>query len=126
MGSFLYELAIGKLLSSDSTRRLREIIAGTVTFPNRLKAGAPRDWTVRRKTGTGPDNGGVRSAANNVGILTAPDGENLVTAVFVTRSRDRLEDDASLMAQIARLASANKPADMASRMVRPFSFGILE
>jgi beta-lactamase class A len=107
MGSFLYELATGKLLSSSSTRRLLEIMAETVTFPNRLKAGAPKDWTVRHKTGTGPENGGVRSSANDVGVLSAPDGQNLVVAVFVTRSHDQLKDDAALMAEIARLVTTD-------------------
>jgi beta-lactamase class A len=105
MGSFLYKFAIGKLLSSDSTRRLLAIMAETVTFPDRLKAGAPMDWIVRHKTGTGPENGGVRSAANDVGILTGPDGQNLVIAIFVARSSDSLKDDAALMAQVARLAT---------------------
>jgi beta-lactamase class A len=107
MGSFVYELATGKLLSSSSTRRLLEIMAETTTFPDRLKAGAPKDWTVRHKTGTGPENDGVRSAANDVGVLTAPDGQNLAVAVFVTRSHDRLKDDAAMMAEIARLVTAD-------------------
>jgi beta-lactamase class A len=55
-------------------------------FPNRLKASAPRNWVVRHKTGTGPDNAGVRSAVNDVGILTSPDGRNPVQVLYGSSS----------------------------------------
>jgi beta-lactamase class A len=71
MVAFLKALASGQLLSATSAQRLLDVIATTATGADRLKAGTPESWQLARKTGTGRVWRGVRSAVNDVGILTA-------------------------------------------------------
>ena len=49
----------------------------THTGPNRLKGGLQPGWTLNHKTGTGQELGGVQAGYNDIGILTAPDGQEL-------------------------------------------------
>lgn len=87
MARFLRALADGDLLSPASTARLLAIMAQTRTFPTRLRAGAPKGWTVSHKTGTGPTRDGLNSVSNDVGILTAPGGRTIAIAAFYAETR---------------------------------------
>jgi beta-lactamase class A len=100
MVTLLQQLATGKLLSASSTHFLVGVMRETVTFPDRLKAGVPKDWTLAHKTGTSGSWGGVTAATNDVGILQAPDGGFLSLAVFIGDSRASEPARAALMAQI--------------------------
>ncbi|MDP9172543.1 MAG: class A beta-lactamase [Planctomycetota bacterium] len=102
MASLLQALATEKLLSATSTKHLLDVMAATVTFPDRLKAGVPEGWTLGHKTGTSGPWKGVTAATNDVGILTAPDGSRLSLAVFIADSRASSKERAALMAGIAR------------------------
>lgn len=64
-------------LKSESQRLLLEWMVATPTGANRLKAGAPSDWTVAHKTGTG-GNGPV----NDIGILYPVEGAPIVVAAY--------------------------------------------
>jgi beta-lactamase class A len=102
MAALLHALATGKLLSMASTKYLLEVMAGTKTFPDRLKAGVPKGWIVAHKTGTSGSWNGVTAATNDVGILTAPDGRRISVVVFIADSRASDKDRAALMTSIAR------------------------
>jgi beta-lactamase class A len=103
MASLLKTLASGKLLSEASTKYLLDGMATTETFPDRLKAGVPKGWTIGHKTGTSGSWKGVTAATNDVGILTAPDGSRIGVAVFIADSGASDKDRAALMAQISQL-----------------------
>jgi beta-lactamase class A len=72
MTELLERLATQKLLSERSTRYLMNVMRQTVTFPERLKAGAAPGWTLGHKTGTGGTWNGVTPATNDVGIFHPP------------------------------------------------------
>jgi beta-lactamase class A len=105
MVTFLKALASGQLLSTTSTRWLLEVIAETATGPDRLKAGTPQNWRLAHKTGTGRIWKGVRSAVNDVGILTSPDGRKIAVAVFVSASKRSDADQAAMIADVARIVT---------------------
>jgi beta-lactamase class A len=107
MASLLQLLAAGKLLSANSTKYLCDVMAQTVTFPNRLKAGVPHGWTLGHKTGTSGSWKGVTAATNDVGILTAPDGSRFSIVVFIADSHATDDQRAALMAHIAQSSVAN-------------------
>ena len=102
MVSLLRSLAEGKLLTAALTRRLLDIMTQTVTFPDRLKAGAADGWVLAHKTGTSGTWKGVTAATNDVGIFTAPHGGLVSVVVFIADSRASAADRAQLMARIAR------------------------
>jgi beta-lactamase class A len=104
MAALLYALAQGKLLQPQSTQHLLDVMAQTVTFPDRLKAGLSGGWTIAHKTGTGGSWKGVTAATNDVGILTAPDGTRLSIVAFIGDTREAPEKRAALMASAAKLA----------------------
>lgn len=103
MAEMLDALNRGKLLSPSATRYILDVMAQTVTFPNRLKAGLMPGWKIAHKTGTSGVWNGVTVATNDVGILTAPDGSSISIAVFIGNSR---APDAARAALTAKLATA--------------------
>lgn len=103
MTVFLQRLASGKLVSKASAAHLMTILSQTRTFPTRLKAGLLPGWSVAHKTGTGGTLDGMTSAANDVGVLTAPDGSRIAVAVFVSRTTHPDVEQDALMASLARV-----------------------
>ncbi len=103
MAEMLDALNRGKLLSPSSTRFIVDVMAQTVTCPDRLKAGLLPGWKIAHKTGTSGSWNGVTVATNDVGILTAPDGSSIAIAVFIGDSR---APDAARAALTAKLATA--------------------
>lgn len=107
MAKFLTMLASGRLLQPESTRRFMAIMAATVTFPDRIRAGTPEGWSVGHKTGTSQTLSGVNGVTNDVGILTAPDGGFLVIAAFLAESTAPATGRAGVIAEAARAITAN-------------------
>lgn len=107
MVTFLSALAKGKLLSAKSTAHLLKVMQRTVTFPDRLKAGAPEGWTLGHKTGTSLTWRGVTAVTSDVGILTAPDGGTISVAVFVAESRRSLKERAKVIAATAKTITSS-------------------
>jgi beta-lactamase class A len=103
----LQRLADGTLLSRQSCAHLMDVLSRTRTFPTRLKAGLPPGWSVAHKTGTGGTVDGITSAANDVGVLTAPDGGWIAVAVFVTGTSETDKDQDALMPSLARAVVKN-------------------
>lgn len=101
MARLLGELSSGKLLSPAHTRRILDIMAETATGADRLKAGLSPGWILRHKTGTSGSWRGLTVATNDVGILQAPDGGNIVVVVFIGDSTAPAAARAALMAKIS-------------------------
>ena len=104
MCDFLVKLQTNRLLSEKSTQLLLQIMTESTTGQKRLKAGLPAGWSVAHKTGTSGDLLGVWPATNDVGILTAPQGEHIAIAVFISNSPASLKDIEKATAQIAAAA----------------------
>jgi beta-lactamase class A len=107
MAALQTALAEDRLLSPAMSRELREMQEGTVTFPDRLQAGAPAGWKVGHKTGTSGTWHGVTAATNDVGLLTGPDGHRIAIAVFIADSTATDEVRAKLIADVAAAAAAS-------------------
>lgn len=111
MTLLLQRLADGTLLSRQSCAHLMDVLSRTRTFPGRLKAGLQPGWSVAHKTGTGGTVDGITSAANDVGVLTTPDGGRIAVAVFVTGTSEADKDQDALMASLARAVVKNYQPD---------------
>jgi beta-lactamase class A len=98
---FLVRLQTNRLLSGKSTQLLLRIMTESTTGQKRLKAGLPAGWSIAHKTGTSGEVLGMRPATNDVGILTAPEGEHVAIAVFISNSGASLDAIENAMAQIA-------------------------
>jgi beta-lactamase class A len=102
VANLLEWLANGWLLSQHSSALLLETMGKTRAFPGRLRAGLPTGWLIVDKS-AGLTPKGVPGAANDVGILMAPDARSfVVAAVFIANSRAGDHDRATMIADIAR------------------------
>jgi len=102
----LSRLKRGELLSPASTKRLLDILDSTTTGPQRLKAGLAPGWTLGHKTGTGQDLGDMTAGYNDVGLMTAPDGQVYAVAVMIASTRAPIPARQALMADVARAVVA--------------------
>ena len=118
-------LAQGKLLSADATRFAMDTLAQTHSGPMRLKAGAPPDWRVYHKTGTGQVLGAINTGFNDVGILEAPDGARYAVAVMIGETRSQGRERMAMMQQVsaavARHHSALTGVPLAAPVAAPTS-----
>ncbi len=103
MADFFARMAQGRLLGPDGTRRLTTLLAGGGA-PGRLKAGLAPGWRIAAKSGSDPSPGEVDAATNEAGLLTAPDGEVLAVAAFLSGSRKPPAERDALLAAVARAA----------------------
>jgi beta-lactamase class A len=101
MALLLQRLSDGRLLSPASTDHLLGVMAQTRTGQDRLKAGLKAGWSLAHKTGTGGVRQGLSAGANDVGVLTAPDGGKVVVAAFVTNTRAPMAEQERLIAAMA-------------------------
>lgn len=100
----LRKLYDGKLLSGEYDRCIKQALAATTTGPDKIKAGLSPGMTLAHKTGTGfrqPD--GTKTADNDAGVVTTPDGRQVTIAILIKDSRMSDADNASLMAEITRI-----------------------
>jgi beta-lactamase class A len=97
MAALLARLFRSELLPRARTEIILDAMRRCATGGKRLRAGLPEGTEVRDKTGT------VRSCANDVGILTLPDGTHLVLAVFVRGGADAAAREEAI-ASVARAA----------------------
>ena len=98
----LARLHEGQLLSGPSTALLLGTMSRTKSGPQRLKAGAPPDWIVRHKTGTGQVYDGEQSGYNDIGLLTSPEGRTYAIAVMIARTRVPISDRMEMMQEVVR------------------------
>ncbi len=102
----LAALKRGELLSPSSTQRLLYIMANTHTGPNRLKGGLAPGWTLSHKTGTGQEFGPKQAGYNDIGILTAPDGQSYSVAVMIKLTSVPLPTRMAMMNNVVRAVIA--------------------
>ena len=95
----------GKALSKTSNDFLWKIMTETSTGPRRIKGLLPKDAVVAHKTGSsGTNDDGLTPAANDIGIITLPNGKHLAIAVMVCNSKADEATRDSVIAQIAKAA----------------------
>jgi beta-lactamase class A len=99
----LAALDSGRLLDAGHTARLLEIMRASRTGPRRLRAGLPADVVLGDKTGTGPSQGGLSVAVNDVGIVTGG-GRRLAIAVLLKDAHASVERCEDVVAEVARVA----------------------
>lgn len=98
MVALLQAIQSGKALSAASTRTLIEIMERCHTGDKRLKGLLPAQTVVAHKTGS------LMSIANDVGLVTLPDGSKFAIAVFVKGDTKGMETQERVIAEIARTA----------------------
>lgn len=98
----LARLQQGELLSEHSTERLLTILENTRSGPRRLKGGVPDDWLIAHKTGTGQFFDIWQSGYNDVGIVTAPDGQSYAIAVMMRLTSISVPDRMKMMQDVVR------------------------
>lgn len=96
MVALLAALHRGQLLAPATTKFLFEVLARCKTGAKRVKALLPPGTPWAHKTGTLP------GIANDVGVITLPDGRNVALAVFTKGVADPAVREAKL-AEIGRL-----------------------
>jgi beta-lactamase class A len=94
----------GKILSSKSRAYVQKLLVETSTGPNRLKGLLPKGTVVAHKTGTSGTNKetGIMAAVNDIGIVTLPNGNQFAIAVFVSKSKEKIETNEKIIAEIAK------------------------
>lgn len=100
----LARLHRGELLSPAGTRLLLSIMAETETGQHRIRAALEPGWRWAHKTGTGLQaRGGTRTeGVNDIGLLTAPDGQVFAVAVFVAGASEPLAVQEGWIADVGR------------------------
>lgn len=100
----LRKLYDGRLLSGEYDRCIKQALAATTTGADRIKAGLGQGMTLAHKTGTGfrmAD--GTKTADNDAGVVTTPDGRQVIMAIMIKDSKMSDADNARLMAEITRI-----------------------
>ena len=110
----LAALHSGRLLSPQQTRVLLGVMGETATGQARVKAALGPGWTWAHKTGTGGQAGGRTLGVNDIGLLTAPDGEVYAVAVFVGGAQGRTVAQEAWLAAVSRAVVADWKAGRAS------------
>lgn len=100
----LRKLYDGCLLSGEYDRCIKQALAATTTGADKIKAGLGHGMTLAHKTGTGfrmAD--GTKTADNDAGVVTMPDGRQVVIAIMIKDSKMSDADNARLMAEITKI-----------------------
>lgn len=98
MVQLLQTIQSGKALSAASTKELIAIMDRCLTGDKRLKGLLPLGTPVAHKTGSLP------SIANDVGIVTLPDGSKFAIAVYVKNDTKGTETQDRVIAEVTRVA----------------------
>lgn len=94
------------LLSKSSYDFFWKMNKETTTGENRLRGLLPAATVVAHKTGWSGKNKetGITAAVNNIGIVFLPNGEYFIISVFVSESKENLETNEKIIAEIAKAA----------------------
>jgi len=98
----LARLKRGQLLSTANSTWMMDTMMANTTGHSRLRAGAPRDWEIGDKTGTGQDWDGASVGINDIALMTAPDGRTYAVAVMIQRTKQGLESRRRFMQSVSR------------------------
>ena len=103
VANLLQWLVNGTLLSSRSSTLLLETMGTARASLDRLKAGLPTGWLIAHVSSSSTSSMVVSGAANDVGILMAPDARNfVVVAVLISNPGKSGQDRATFIADVAR------------------------
>jgi beta-lactamase class A len=102
MLKLLRMLVEGKALSKSHTTLLLDLMRKAVPGAARMKAGLPAETSVAHRPGTGFDNEGVNLCTNDVGVVTLPNGNHLLVAVFLKGSNRDIATREQTIAKITR------------------------
>jgi beta-lactamase class A len=92
----------GKALSASSTSFLLQLMTESSNSDKRIKGELPPEAIVAHKTGTSDTNKeGLTAAANDVGIVTLPDGKHFAIAVFISDSKETMANNEKMIALIS-------------------------
>ena len=103
----LVKLKTGRILSPDSTRWLISTMEASRTGKFRMRGAVPPGWEFGHKTGTGQDLGGRTAGFNDVGILTAPDGNSYALAVMIGDTTRPIRERQELMQSVVNAIVAS-------------------
>ena len=98
----LARLKRGQLLSTANSEWMIDTMMANRTGHSRLRAGAPGDWDIGDKTGTGQDWDGASIGINDIAIMIAPDGKSYAVAVMIQRTKQGLEARRRFMQSVSR------------------------
>jgi beta-lactamase class A len=90
-------------LSEANRARIIKYMIETTRGVKRLKGLLPPEAVVAHRPGTSNTRNGIAAATNDIGIITLPDGRNVLIAVFVS---DSPADNQTREAVIAKIAKA--------------------
>lgn len=91
-----------KKLSAASTDFLTDLMIQSSNSAKRIKGALPPEAVVAHKTGTsGTNKDGLLAATNDIGIVTLPDGKHFAICVFVSDSKEPLENNEKIIALIS-------------------------
>jgi beta-lactamase class A len=94
-----------KFLSKKSYEFIWNVMKATQTGKARLKGLLPEGTVVAHKTGySGTNKQGIMAAVNDIGIVFLPNGRHFYISVFVTNSRENLDTNEKIIAEIAKVA----------------------
>ena len=94
------------LLSKNSYEFIWKTMKETSTGQNRLRGLLPQKTVVAHKTGWSGTNKetGIIDAVNDIGIIFLPNGKYFIISVFVTNSKESIENNEKIIADIAKVA----------------------
>jgi beta-lactamase class A len=91
------------ILSRNSRDFLWNAMVATMTGSKRIKGLLPSDVTVAHRTGgSSTSEEGITPATNDVGIISMPNGKQLVVVVFVSDSKEKGEKNEKVIAEISK------------------------
>jgi len=92
------------ILSESSFNFLLKTMIETSTGKNRIKGQLPEGTIVAHKTGSsGSNDEGITAAANDIGIVSLPNGKHFAISVFGTNSRENDEANEKIISDIAKV-----------------------
>lgn len=106
MALLLSRLVRGELLGASSTAWLLSEMAEMHTRDTRLRAGLPSGTPAALRPGTSGETAGIRAAHNDSGVITLPDGSQLVMVAFLKGSTGTDSERDDTLAAVARAAYA--------------------
>ncbi|MES2779263.1 MAG: class A beta-lactamase, subclass A2 [Bacteroidota bacterium] len=103
MSKLLEGLYRHQYLSVASNALLMRLMTESSNSAARIKGLLPNETIVAHKTGTGgTSDDHIRSACNDVGIITLPDNTHIALSIFVSRSSEAFENDEKIIARISK------------------------
>jgi beta-lactamase class A len=101
--NFLNQLSGGDLLSRASTRFLLSLM-GAARGSAALRSGLPASATLAQANASSPTDLGVTAIANDMGLVTLPDGRRFAIATFLAESTATATQRGALVADATHLA----------------------